>query len=332
MLAGAKPKLVCRKMVSLNQALVSLIPAFPRSLVATMAMRYVAGETVDQAIRTVVRLNQKGFSVTLDILGENSTSREKAEAVTRSYLQLYDVISQKGLDSTISVKLTHLGLGHHDVLAEKCLMELLEKAKQVGNFLRIDMENSSYTERTLDLYRKCLRHYSGVGPVLQAYLKRSADDLLALLGKGLNVRICKGIYNESARIAFKDRQEIRHNFIGLVQTALEGESYVGIATHDTYLIDSLKTWIENRKISRDRFEFQVLYGVPMGDRLEALLAENHRVRVYVPFGEEWFEYATRRLKENPKIAAYVLKNLLVRRSDPTPSSTAASGSNPGPRR
>lgn len=296
-------------MVSFNQALVSLLAVFPKSLVARIAMRYVAGETLPEAVHTVRRLNRQGFSATLDILGENTTSREKALTVTRSYLHLYDVIRREGLDSSVSVKLTHLGLGFDDTLAETCLMEIVDKARQHGNFLRIDMENSPYTDRTLDLYRKCLRQYAGVGPVLQAYLKRSRSDLSALVGRKFNVRICKGIYNESPAIALMDRQEIRHNFIYLVQKALEGDSYVGIATHDTYLIDSLETWIENRQISRNRYEFQVLYGVPMGDRLKSLLAGNHRVRVYVPYGEEWYPYATRRLKENPKIARYILKDL-----------------------
>ncbi|MFQ6616130.1 MAG: proline dehydrogenase family protein [Fidelibacterota bacterium] len=296
-----------------NQALVSSLPVFPKFLVSRMAMRYVAGESLQEAIQTVSDLNRRGFSATLDILGENTTSRAKAEAITRRYLRVYDAIQREGLDSTVSLKLTHLGLGYEDSLAEKCLMEILEKAKRHNNFLRIDMEDSPYTDRTLNLYRRCLKRYSQVGPVLQAYLKRSGDDLSSLVGKELNVRICKGIYNESPGIAFKDRQDIRDNFIRLVQTALEAESTVGIATHDLYLIDSLETWIRNRNIPRDKYEFQVLYGVPVGHKLASLLTRKHRVRVYVPFGEEWYRYATRRLKENPRIARYVLKNLTRRK-------------------
>ncbi|MFQ6674461.1 MAG: proline dehydrogenase family protein, partial [Fidelibacterota bacterium] len=224
-------------------------------------------------------------------------------------LDLYDIIHGEGLDSTISLKLTHLGLGSDDALARRSLLDLLGKAKEKDNFLRIDMENSPYTDATISLYRQCALRYEGVGLVLQAYLKRTASDMASLLNDRLNVRICKGIYKETPDLAFQDPEEIRLNFIQLVQTALDGGAYVGIATHDRYLIDSLETWIMNKNIPEDRYEFQVLYGVPMKDRLEALLSKGNKVRVYVPYGEEWYQYATRRLQESPKIAGYILKNL-----------------------
>ena len=292
----------------LNSSLTTLLPLFPERAVRPFAMRYVAGETEGDAFGIVHELNQSGFSATVDILGEHSESAEEAGEITDSYIRLYEIIEDSSLDCNISVKLTHLGLGHDDALAEENLFRLLEMAGRKDNFLRIDMENSPYTDATLDLYEQCKMKYSSVGPVLQAYLKRSGDDLQRVLPGSPNVRICKGIYRESESIALQGRKEIRDSFINLVQTGLSGGAYIGIAPHDTYLIDTLETWISNRQIERTRYEFQVLYGVPMGDRLERLLDGGHKVRIYIPFGAEWYAYAMRRFKENPKIISYIMGN------------------------
>ncbi len=292
----------------LNSSLTALLPLFPERAVRPFAMRYVAGETEGDAFGIVHELNQSGFSATVDILGEHSESAEEAGEITDSFIRLYEIIEDSSLDCNISVKLTHLGLGHDDALAKENLFRLLEMAERRQNFLRIDMENSPYTDTTLDLYEQCKMKYSSVGPVLQAYLKRSGDDLQRVLPGSPNVRICKGIYRESESIALQGRKEIRDSFINLVQTGLSGGAYIGIATHDTYLIDTLETWISNRQIERTRYEFQVLYGVPMGDRLERLLDGGHKVRIYIPFGAEWYAYAMRRFKENPKIISYIMGN------------------------
>ncbi|MAG21315.1 MAG: proline dehydrogenase [Candidatus Marinimicrobia bacterium] len=296
----------------IKRTVTPLLPLLPSALVRKIAMRYVAGVTVEEAVATVLRLNKAGFCATLDILGEYTDSIEAAKQITNAYLELYDTIRDEALDCNISLKLTHLGLGFDDGLAEGNLSTVVRKARETGNFLRIDMENSPYTNETLHLYRKCLAHHARIGAVLQAYLYRSMGDLTQLTGDKLNIRICKGIYHESEKIATHDREEIRHNFIQLVHKGLESGAYVAIATHDKLIIDSLETWIANRRISRDLYEFQVLYGVPMGGRLEQLLEGGHKVRIYVPFGEEWLSYATRRLEENPHLAGYILKNLFAR--------------------
>ncbi|MBH30809.1 MAG: proline dehydrogenase [Candidatus Marinimicrobia bacterium] len=292
----------------LKSSLITLLSLLPKRAVKPFAMRYVAGESEDDALGVVHELNQLGFTATLDILGEHSESEEAAMEITESYMRLYEIIADSSLDCNISTKLTHLGLGFNDTLAEKNLFRLLDTAEIRENFLRIDMENSPYTDATLDLYEKCKAQYPSVGPVLQAYLKRSGEDLKRILSGTPNVRICKGIYREPDSIALQDRQEIRNSFIDLVQTGLSNGAYIGIATHDTYLIDTLETWIDNQSISKDCYEFQVLYGVPIGNRLEYLLDRGHKVRIYIPFGDEWYAYAMRRFKENPKIISYIMGN------------------------
>ena len=297
-----------------NKTISLILPILPRSIAKPFASRYVAGETVNEALKVIRKLNDSGFAVTLDILGEHTTSRDKTEEVTLAYKELYIRIADAELDCNISLKPTHLGLGFDDKLAENNLLRVLDSSHRLNNFLRIDMENSPYTDRTLKLYRHCLEKYKRVGFVLQSYLFRSAKDLEMNLDDKLNVRICKGIYLEPVEIAFQDREKIRENFISLVKMVLEGKGYAAIATHDLYLIDTLETWIRNRKIPRERYEFQVLFGVPMKGRLEQLRDAGHKVRVYVPFGEEWYAYAVRRLKENPNLAGYIIKNLFTKRT------------------
>lgn len=295
----------------LNSSLTTFLCLLPKGVVRPFAMRYVAGESEEDALGVVHELNQLGFTTTLDILGEHSESDEAAREITNNYVRLYEIIADSSLDCNISIKLTHLGLGHDDTLAEKNLFRLLDITERRENFLRIDMENSPYTDATLNLYEKCTAKYQSVGPVLQAYLKRSGDDLKRILSGNpleLNVRICKGIYREPDSIALQGRQEIRNSFIDLVQTGLSNGAYIAIATHDIYLIDTLKKWIENQSIPKERYEFQVLYGVPMRNKLEELLDGGHKVRIYIPFGDEWYAYAMRRFKENPKIISYIMGN------------------------
>lgn len=296
-----------------NSALAFTLPYIPRWLVHQFAKPYVAGETVVEALGVIRDLHRQGYSATLDILGEHVPSPEEARRQRDAYRHLYDRLAEEGLDSSVSLKLTHLGLEIDYELARDNFLAVVEKARQHHNALTIDMENSPYTDSTLRIYREALQYYSRVGTALQAYLHRSLDDLHNLNADQPSLRICKGIYREAPEIAYQDRDEIRENFITLTQTLLRGAGYAEIATHDIFLIDSLETWIENVPIPPDRFEFQVLYGVPMGDRLQRLLAKGYRVRVYVPFGEAWMEYSLRRLEENPHIAGYVLGNLFKRR-------------------
>ena len=291
----------------INSVLVKILSLFPKWMVKPFASPYVAGISVDDAVKTVKSLNKKGFLTTVDILGEHVHSKEESFNIRDEYLNLYDRIN--GLDANISLKPTHLGMEIDPSLAEDNLLNILEKAKENHNFMRIDMENSPYTDTTIDIYQKCLDKYDKVGMVLQSYLKRTAQDIANLDSEKFNCRICKGIYRESEDISYHDKEEIRQRFFEDVKLILRGKGYVAIATHDISLIDNIENWIIENKIPLNRFEFQVLYGVPMGNKLQQLLNKGYKVRNYVPFGEAWFDYSIRRLKENPNIMWYVLGNM-----------------------
>ena len=291
----------------INTILISLLSHFPKWIVKPFASPYVAGNSTNDAVKTVVALNEKGFTATVDILGEHVATKKESYKIRDEYLNLYDRI--KELDANISLKPTHLGMEIDPSLAEENLLNILEKAKEKNNFMRIDMENSPYTDATIDIYKKCLSKYDKVGMVLQSYLKRTAQDISNLDSEKFNCRICKGIYRESEEIAYHGKEEIRDRFFEDVKAILNGKGYVAIATHDISLIDKIDNWIIENKIPFDRFEFQVLYGVPMGKKLQQLLNKDYKVRNYVPFGEAWFDYSIRRLKENPNIMWYVLGNM-----------------------
>ena len=295
-----------------NTSIVSMIRVMPRWSIHPFARTYVAGESIEETVPVVKKVNDCGFTCTLDILGEHVQSAEEAENITQEYCDLYDVISTENMNCNISIKLTHIGLALDKNIAAVNLVRILKQAKLHSNFCRIDMENSSYTQQTIDLYKDCVSKYPNIGIVLQAYLKRSLEDAHALNTPSFNTRICKGIYNEPETIAFQDRTAIQDNFFQITKEILLGNGFAAIATHDIPLIDRIDEWIESTQISSDRFEFQVLYGVPMKGRLERLLDKGYTVRQYVPFGKEWFDYSLRRLKENPKIMSYVLGNLFKR--------------------
>ena len=296
----------------INSSIVSMLRILPRWSIHPFAKTYVAGESVEETVLVVKKVNNLGFTCTLDILGEHVQSGAESENITQEYCDLYDVIANENLDCNISIKLTHIGLALDKNIAAENLVRILRQAKLHSNFCRIDMEDSPYTQQTIDLYKDCVSKYPNIGIVLQAYLKRSLEDARALNAPGFNTRICKGIYNEPETIALLDRTAIQDNFFQITKEILSGNGFAAIATHDIPLIDRIDEWIESTQVSSDRFEFQVLYGVPMSDRLERLLDKGYTVRQYVPFGKEWFDYSLRRLKENPKIMSYVLGNLFKR--------------------
>ncbi len=300
-------------MMLLNSLLTATVPFLPRWIVRPFALPYVAGETIDEALQAAEAVSREGFSVTLDILGEHTLDVKISQKITEDYCSLYNLITQKNLDCTISLKLTHLGLDISKELAAENLNKIIISARPGNRGLTIDMENSSYTSQTLDMYKTALEFYENTGTVLQAYLHRSMDDLKQIMSPKLRLRICKGIYLEDGKIAFKNGNQINENYIALCQTLLKGEGFVEIATHDTELIHDIDRWISENHIPMDRFEFQVLYGVPMGNTLENLKDKGYRVRVYIPFGDKWYEYSIRRLKENPNIVGYVLKNMFKRK-------------------
>ena len=299
-------------MTWINSSIVSMIRIMPRWSIHPFAKTYVAGESVQETVLVVKKVNDRGFTCTLDILGEHVQSAAEAENITREYCDLYDVIAAENMNSNISIKLTHIGLALDKTIATDNLVLILKQAKKHDNFLRIDMENSRYTQQTIDLYKNYVSDYPNMGIVLQACLKRSLEDARNLNWTGFNTRVCKGIYYERETIALKDRAAIQDNFFNITKEILSGNGFAAIATHDIPLIDRIDEWIESIQVSSNQFEFQVLYGVPMGGRLEQLLDKGYTVRQYVPFGQDWFDYSLRRLKENPKIMSYVLGNLFKR--------------------
>ena len=298
----------------INNLIASTVPLLPKWFARFFSSPYVAGETIEQALNHVKSLNSKGFSATLDILGEHVLDVNSARETTNDYCKLYDKINQMSLDCNLSIKPTHLGLDLSLDTTLKNFEIITCKAKKNSNFLRLDMESSLHTENTFKIFSYCENIYTNIGVAIQAYLKRSAEDIERLAKPGFNARICKGIYKESSAIAYHGPDEIRNNFLNLAKIMINKEAYTCFATHDQILIDKIIKMIKDQKVSSDKFEFQVLYGVPMGGRLEELTNNGYKVRIYVPFGSEWYEYSLRRLKENPDIAGYIIKNIFSNNS------------------
>jgi proline dehydrogenase len=296
----------------LDRAIVRALPAVPRPVVKRLSSRYIAGTTLAEACDVVRELNAQGKDATLDVLGEEVTLREEATGLRDAYRRALDTIAEDGLRSNVSVKLTALGLSLDVGLCRSNLIALVEEAAPFGNFVRIDMEDSSTTSETLALYRGLREEgHVNLGVVLQSALKRTLADIEALADLTPNVRVCKGIYVEPSEIAYQEDEGIRLNFLDALEALFELGSYVGIATHDDWLIDEVLALVERRKLARDAYEFQMLLGVrpELGDEL---VREGHRLRVYVPFGRRWYEYSIRRLQENPKLAGYVAFDTLKR--------------------
>ena len=293
-------------MTLLDRAIVWLLPAVPRPVVQRLSSRYIAGPALDDAIRVVGRLNAKGKLATVDVLGEEITNADEARAITGHYHDVLARIDEEGLDANVSVKLTGLGLELDLELCRENLEAVVVDAATRGNFVRIDMEDSSTTNRTLELFRSLRADgHENVGVVLQAYLRRTSDDLTGLD----NVRLCKGIYVEPEEIAYRDFDEVRANYVRCLEALVDEGAYVGIATHDEYLIGEALRIV--RDLPPERYEFQMLLGV-RPDRADELVAAGHRLRVYVPYGTHWYQYSVRRLQENPKMAGYVAADLFGR--------------------
>jgi proline dehydrogenase len=294
----------------INRAVASLLPLVPKAVVGRVARPYIAGESLDQAVTKVRALMEEGCCATMDVLGEEVLHQAESEAFTDQYLDVLRCIASEGIDSNISVKPTALGLNLDLALCESNLRRIVGLAAELDNFVRIDMEDSSTTTATLDIYRRLRDDHDNVGVVLQSYLHRSMDDIETLIPYGVSVRVCKGIYVEPAPIAFKARQEIRDNFMKMVEALLVAGCYVGIATHDRQLVKRSMETVERMGMDKSDYEFQVLLGVLPGLRRE-IIAAGHRMRVYVPFGEAWYAYSTRRLKENPAVAGHVLRGIFT---------------------
>jgi proline dehydrogenase len=293
----------------LNSLVVRTLPLVPKPIVHRVSRRYIAGPTLDDAVRVVRALNERGISATLDVLGEFVTTLAQAARTADHYLQALDRIHAEGLSSNVSLKLTSLGLlldpegcAHH-------VRAIVERAARYENRVRIDMEDSTCTDVTLALFDRIRAEWDNVGIVLQAYLFRTEADAVRLGTTKANVRVCKGIYVEPRSIAFHERADVQENFIRVVRILLEAGSFVGIATHDESVVAGCEKIVRRLGLGPDRYEFQMLLGVRETLR-EEIVRRGHRMRVYVPFGEAWHAYSLRRLKENPAIAGHIVRATL----------------------
>jgi proline dehydrogenase len=291
-----------------DRAIAAFLPFVPKNVVGRVARRYIAGETMEDAIRVARDLNRKGFRATMDILGEDVHRLEQARDAAQRYRLLLDELQRQTIDSNVSVKLTQLGL---KVDKQECLVlaeSVVRHAQQHGNFVRIDMEDSSCTSDTLAIYAELRQRHQNVGIVIQAYLHRTAHDVGRLMPMKPNFRLCKGVYVEPPSIAYQDMSDINRNYLTLLERLLRSGIYVGIATHDEQIVREAQRWIAELKLAPYAYEFQMLLGVNEGLR-DRIRAAGHPLRVYIPFGGDWYAYSVRRLRENPRLAGYVLKAL-----------------------
>lgn len=280
-----------------------------------VSRRFVAGETLDDAMRVIRELNAKGLLVTLDHLGENVFSEADAQKATQAYLDMLDRIAAEKVNSNASLKLTQLGLDIGETVCLNNMRQILTKARQHSNFIRIDMESTAYTDRTLRIYRT-LRDDDGfknVGVVIQSYLRRSEADVRQLAAEGANIRLCKGAYREPPEVAFPEKSDVDASYVRLMQIYLDeparaAGAYIGIATHDDRMIAATRDFANRLNIPKDRYEFQMLYGIrPQTQQL--LATQGHKVRVYVPYGTEWYPYFMRRMAERPANVWFLAKNV-----------------------
>jgi len=297
-----------------NSIIAGILPHMPRKLVWMFSKQYIAGETVEEAIINARRLNNEGILTTIDILGEFITTLEEAEVNKQEYLDVIEKVEKAGINGNYSLKPTSFGLLINKDTAYQYIREVVIKAASFDNFVRIDMEDSPCTDMELELFRKLKEEFpANVGLVVQAYLKRTHDDIEGLRDLNsedapVNLRLCKGIYIEPDEIAYKEYDEVNKHFLDDLELMFQQKMYPAIATHDIPLVEGAYKLIEKYKAPKDKYEFQMLFGVTPALR-KSILDRGHRMRVYVPFGRQWFGYSTRRLKENPKMAGVVIKSL-----------------------
>jgi proline dehydrogenase len=272
------------------------------------AWRFVAGETIEDAIRAAREANRQGIKTTMDLLGENTLSREDATRTTEEIIGMMDRIYTEKVDCNVSVKLTQLGLSLGTDFCHQNLMALLRRAAELGGFIRVDMEDSSFTQRTLDAVIRAHAELGNVGTVVQSYLFRSERDVRMLIANRIGIRLCKGAYLEPAVIAFRKKRDNDANYVKLMKLLLESGCYHGLATHDENIIAAAKNFVQEKGISKDRFEFQMLYGIRR-DLQQELVREGYHVRIYIPYGKRWYPYFMRRLAERPANVIFILRNL-----------------------
>jgi proline dehydrogenase len=284
------------------------LPLVPKPIVRKVSSRYIAGETAADALRVAESLNARGIRATMDILGEDIHHVEQARRAQDAYMQLLDEIHRRKVDANVSIKLSQFGLKLDKTVCVELVDGLVRHARELNNFVRIDMEDSSCTSDTLQIYRELRRQHSNVGVVIQAYLRRTMADV-AVEDVKANYRLCKGVYIEPRKIAFRDMRIINLNYVAILERLLKNGSYVGIATHDEIIVWHAMRLIRELKLPPAAYEFQMLLGVDEELR-DLIRAEGHHLRVYIPFGRDWYAYSVRRLRENPRLAGYVLKAML----------------------
>jgi len=295
-----------------HDLLVKTVKLMPESIVWIFSKKYIAGKTLQSAVDTVKELNSKGILATLDVLGESVRTKQEAIEAKNKALEVLETIIKNKLNANLSIKPTQMGLAIDKEFAYQQIKELVKRANEINNFVRIDMEDSPYTDLTIEVYKRIYEEYSNVGIVLQAYLKRTVNDTIVLNKIGTNYRLCKGIYIEPAAIAYKEKQAVRDNYMKSLELMLKNGNYVGIATHDKYLIDKSYELIKALNIPKDSFEFQMLLGV-REDLRDKINKDGYKIRIYVPFGNDWYKYSIRRLQENPNIAGHIVKEFFALR-------------------
>ncbi|MGH9713752.1 MAG: proline dehydrogenase family protein [Candidatus Acidiferrales bacterium] len=293
--------------LSENKRLAPLI--MHNSVSRRVARRFVAGEDLDDAIEAARGVNREGRFASLDLLGENVSDEEGARRTADGYLAIFDRIAREKLDANVSLKLTQLGLDLGEPLCQELIEKIVANAAKLGNFVRIDMEGSAYTQRTVDIAKRVRAKHSNVGTVMQAYLYRTEQDVKDLLSVGCRMRLCKGAYKEPPDMAFPKKSDVDANYVKLMKMLLPSGIYHGIATHDPAMIQATKDFVREAKIRREQFEFQMLYGIRT-DLQEQIVREGYRLRVYIPYGTDWFPYFMRRLAERPANLVFFLRNLL----------------------
>ena len=300
-----------------NRMIAGILPYMPKNFVWIFSRRYIAGKKIEDAIRVSKELNSQGIKVTVDLLGEFITKLSEAEANKFEYLNIIETFQKENIDGNYSLKPTMFGLLLDKDICYNHIREIVKKAAEYGNFVRVDMEDSQCVDLEIEMYRKLKAEFpKNVGLVVQAYLKRTLNDLREMMDMHskeipLNYRLCKGIYVEPAEIAYKKYEEINKHFLIDLEFMFQNGVYAGIATHDKPLVDGAYALIEKYNVPKNMYEFQMLYGVTPELR-QSIVDNGHTMRVYVPFGEQWFAYSTRRLKENPKMAWLIIKALFVR--------------------
>ncbi len=294
-----------------NKAVVGILPVFPKRIIRIFANRYIAGDNIDEGVKKVQELNSKNIFATMDVLGESIS--EKAEAIEskNESIEVLEYINRHKLNSNLSIKLTMLGLNIDYDLCLNLVTEILTKAKELNNFVRIDMEDSSVTDATIRIFEESRKKFDNVGLVLQAYMRRTEEDVIKLTEVKTSFRLCKGIYIEPEEIAFKKKQKVRDNFMKVLRVMFERKAYVGIATHDKYLVEESLKLIRELNLNKDQYEFQMLLGVTEKLR-DKLVADGHKMRIYVPFGKRWYQYSMRRFKENPNVVGAVINSFFNR--------------------